>query len=121
MEGYTLKQLKGFKFEVIKNMSDKAFTRVNTFVDMNTDLVKASKYKAKGSGKKTKDSRKKSIGKKRDAGKHDSKSAKNAKITQEKRAENEQDQGSSKRQRMEDDKETKELKSALSLVLMIRK
>ncbi|GJR64678.1 putative ribonuclease H-like domain-containing protein [Tanacetum coccineum] len=27
MEGYTLKQLKGFKFEVIKNMFDKAFKR----------------------------------------------------------------------------------------------
>ncbi|GKB52736.1 hypothetical protein Tco_0903489 [Tanacetum coccineum] len=33
MEGYTLKQLKGFKFEVIKDMFDKAFKRVNTFVD----------------------------------------------------------------------------------------
>ncbi|GKD10697.1 hypothetical protein Tco_1190382 [Tanacetum coccineum] len=121
MERYTLKQLKGFKFRVIKNMSDKGFTRVNTFVDMNIDLVKASEDKAKGSGKKTKDSRKKSIGKKRDAGKHDSESAKNAKIAQEKRVENEQEQRSSKRQRMEDDKETKELKSALSLVLLMRK
>ncbi|GJS12177.1 hypothetical protein Tco_0368973 [Tanacetum coccineum] len=27
MEGYTLKQLKGFKFEVIKDMFDKAFKR----------------------------------------------------------------------------------------------
>ncbi|GJU20747.1 putative ribonuclease H-like domain-containing protein [Tanacetum coccineum] len=102
-------------------MSDKAFTKVNTFVDMNKDLVKASEDKAKGNGKKTKDSRKKSIGKKRDDRKHDSESAKNAEITQEKRAENEQEQESSKRQRMEYDKETKELKSALSLVLMMRK
>ncbi|GJR23046.1 putative ribonuclease H-like domain-containing protein [Tanacetum coccineum] len=33
MEGYTLKQLKGFKFEVIKDMFDKAFKRVNTFLE----------------------------------------------------------------------------------------
>ncbi|GJU38689.1 ribonuclease H-like domain-containing protein [Tanacetum coccineum] len=40
MEGYTLKQLKSFKFEVIKDMFDKAFKRVNTFVDYKTELVK---------------------------------------------------------------------------------
>ncbi|GJV40064.1 hypothetical protein Tco_1418504 [Tanacetum coccineum] len=39
MEGYTLKQLKGFKFKVIKDMFDKAFKRVNTFVDYKTELV----------------------------------------------------------------------------------
>ncbi|GJT75823.1 hypothetical protein Tco_1042548 [Tanacetum coccineum] len=39
MEGYTLKQLKGFKFEFIKDMFDKAFKRVNTFVDYKTELV----------------------------------------------------------------------------------
>ncbi|GJX71580.1 putative ribonuclease H-like domain-containing protein [Tanacetum coccineum] len=39
MEGYTLKQLKGFKFEVIKDMFDKAFKRVNTFVDYKIELV----------------------------------------------------------------------------------
>ncbi|GJZ80596.1 hypothetical protein Tco_0645590 [Tanacetum coccineum] len=39
MKGYTLKQLKGFKFEVIKDMFNKAFKRVNTFVDYKTKLV----------------------------------------------------------------------------------
>ncbi|GJU12203.1 hypothetical protein Tco_1134599 [Tanacetum coccineum] len=39
MEVYTLKQLKGFKFEVIKDMIDKAFKRVNNFVDYKTELV----------------------------------------------------------------------------------
>ncbi|GJY22921.1 hypothetical protein Tco_0396579 [Tanacetum coccineum] len=39
MEGYTLKQLKGFKFKVIKDMFDKAFKSVNTFVDYKTELV----------------------------------------------------------------------------------
>ncbi|GJR92113.1 putative ribonuclease H-like domain-containing protein [Tanacetum coccineum] len=39
MEGYTLKQLKGLKFEVIKDMFDKALKRVNTFVDYKVELV----------------------------------------------------------------------------------
>ncbi|GKD21423.1 hypothetical protein Tco_1223126 [Tanacetum coccineum] len=47
MEGYTLKQLKGFKFEVIKDMFDKAFKRVNTFVDYKTELVEGSEKRAK--------------------------------------------------------------------------
>ncbi|GKC43306.1 hypothetical protein Tco_1061028 [Tanacetum coccineum] len=45
MEGYTLKQLKGFKFEVIKDMFDKAFKRVNTFVDYKTELVEGSEIR----------------------------------------------------------------------------
>ncbi|GKC25999.1 hypothetical protein Tco_1028149 [Tanacetum coccineum] len=46
MEGYTQKQLKGFKFEVIKDMFDKAFKRVNTFVDYKTELVEESSKRA---------------------------------------------------------------------------
>ncbi|GKC04556.1 hypothetical protein Tco_0996166 [Tanacetum coccineum] len=46
MEGYTLKQLKGFKFEVIKDMFDKAFKRVNTFVNYKTELVEGSEKRA---------------------------------------------------------------------------
>ncbi|GJX09405.1 hypothetical protein Tco_0199264 [Tanacetum coccineum] len=42
MEGCTLKHLKGFKFEVIKDMFDKAFKRVNTFVDYKTELKESS-------------------------------------------------------------------------------
>ncbi|GKF46163.1 hypothetical protein Tco_0135965 [Tanacetum coccineum] len=51
MEGYTLKQLKGFKFEDIKDMFDKAFKRVNTFVDYKTELVKGSEKRAEDSTK----------------------------------------------------------------------
>ncbi|GJZ75801.1 hypothetical protein Tco_0640266 [Tanacetum coccineum] len=47
MEGYTLKQLKGFKFEVIKNMFDRAFRRVNTFVDHEKELIEESSRKGK--------------------------------------------------------------------------
>ncbi|GJU82408.1 ribonuclease H-like domain-containing protein [Tanacetum coccineum] len=45
MEGYTLKQLKGFKFKVIKNMFDRAFKRVNTFVDHENKLIEESSKK----------------------------------------------------------------------------
>ncbi|GKB28377.1 hypothetical protein Tco_0867778 [Tanacetum coccineum] len=45
MEGYTLKQLKGFKFEVIKNMFDRGFKRVDTFVDHEKELIEESSKK----------------------------------------------------------------------------
>ncbi|GJY55447.1 hypothetical protein Tco_0454562 [Tanacetum coccineum] len=51
MEGYTLKQLKGFKFEVIKDMFDKAFKRVNTFVDYKIELVEGSEKRAEDNTK----------------------------------------------------------------------
>ncbi|GJV40063.1 hypothetical protein Tco_1418503 [Tanacetum coccineum] len=51
IEGYTLKQLKGFKFEVIKDMFDKPFKRVNTFVDYKTELVEGSEKRADDSTK----------------------------------------------------------------------
>ncbi|GJY99078.1 hypothetical protein Tco_0516508 [Tanacetum coccineum] len=51
MEGYTLKQLKGFKFEVIKDMFGKAFKRVNTFVDYKIELVEGSKKRTEDNTK----------------------------------------------------------------------
>ncbi|GKA26487.1 hypothetical protein Tco_0712596 [Tanacetum coccineum] len=51
MEGYTLKKLKGFKFKVIKDMFDKAFKRVNTFVDYKIELVEGSEKRAEDSTK----------------------------------------------------------------------
>ncbi|GJX46472.1 hypothetical protein Tco_0271662 [Tanacetum coccineum] len=51
MEGYTLKQLKSFKFEVIKEMFNKAFKRVNTFVDNKTELVEGSEKRVEDSTK----------------------------------------------------------------------
>ncbi|GJT44473.1 hypothetical protein Tco_0953188 [Tanacetum coccineum] len=41
----------GFKFEVIKDMFDKAFKRVNTFVDYKIELVKGSEKRAADSTK----------------------------------------------------------------------
>ncbi|GKC41120.1 putative ribonuclease H-like domain-containing protein [Tanacetum coccineum] len=44
-------ELKSFKFEVIKDMFDKAFKRVNTFVDYKTELVEGSEKRADDSTK----------------------------------------------------------------------
>nr|GEV26002.1 hypothetical protein [Tanacetum cinerariifolium] len=38
MKGYTMKQLKSFEFDKIQEMFDKAFKRVNIFVDFRTEL-----------------------------------------------------------------------------------
>ncbi|GKE66777.1 hypothetical protein Tco_1520938, partial [Tanacetum coccineum] len=51
IEGCTLKQLKGLKFKVIKDMFDKAFKRVNTFVDYKRELVEGSEKRAEDSTK----------------------------------------------------------------------
>ncbi|GJY90234.1 hypothetical protein Tco_1139357 [Tanacetum coccineum] len=51
MEGYTLKQLKGVKFKVIKDMFDKAFKRVNTFVNDKIELVEGSEKRVEDNTK----------------------------------------------------------------------
>ncbi|GKC68900.1 hypothetical protein Tco_1114783, partial [Tanacetum coccineum] len=106
MGGYKHNQLKSKSYEEIQKLFDNKMRRVNTFIPMDSELVKSKKEteesskgtddelesdkpkKAKSSDEKAKGSRKKILGKKR-AGK-------------------EQLQESLKRQRMEDDKETNE-------------
>ncbi|GJT95573.1 hypothetical protein Tco_1091091 [Tanacetum coccineum] len=51
MAGYKHNQLKSKSYDEIQEMFDKEMKRVNTFVDMNTELVKGSKIKAEGSSK----------------------------------------------------------------------
>ncbi|GJS08908.1 hypothetical protein Tco_0365704 [Tanacetum coccineum] len=51
MAGYKHNQLKSKSYDKIQEMVDKEMKRVNTFVDMDTELVKGSKTKAKGSFK----------------------------------------------------------------------
>ncbi|GKB55417.1 hypothetical protein Tco_0906170, partial [Tanacetum coccineum] len=51
MAGYKRNQLKRKSYDEIQEMIDKEMKRVNTFVDMNTELVKGSKTKAGGSSK----------------------------------------------------------------------
>ncbi|GKB53349.1 hypothetical protein Tco_0904102 [Tanacetum coccineum] len=46
MTGYKHNQLKSKSYDEIQEMFDKEMKRVNTFVDMNTELVEGSKTKA---------------------------------------------------------------------------
>ncbi|GJQ91805.1 hypothetical protein Tco_0002944 [Tanacetum coccineum] len=55
MTRYKHNQLKSKSYDEIQEMFDKEMKRVNTFVDMNAELVKGSKTKAKGSSKRTGD------------------------------------------------------------------
>ncbi|GJY70276.1 hypothetical protein Tco_0473979 [Tanacetum coccineum] len=55
MAGYKHNQLKSKSYDEIQEMFDKEMKRVNTFVDMNTELVKGSKIKAEGSSKRAGD------------------------------------------------------------------
>ncbi|GKC93287.1 hypothetical protein Tco_1158729 [Tanacetum coccineum] len=51
MAGYKHNQLKNKRFDDIQKLFDKAIKRVNTFVDMDTELVKGSAVRAEGSSK----------------------------------------------------------------------
>ncbi|GJU17221.1 hypothetical protein Tco_1145187 [Tanacetum coccineum] len=123
MGGYKHNQLKSKSYEEIQKMFDNEMRRVNTFIPMDSEVVKSKKEieesskgtedelesnklkKAEGSEEKTKDSRKKMLGRKR-AGK-------------------EQQQESLKKQRLEKDKESDEVEEveedALKKYLVIKK
>ncbi|GJR30723.1 hypothetical protein Tco_1106955 [Tanacetum coccineum] len=90
MEGWKPKDLKNKSFANIQDLFDKAMKRVNTFVDMDTELVKESSKKAK------------------------------AEIAQEsssKRAGEALEQESSKKQKVDDDKKAEELKQCMEIIL----
>ncbi|GJU32350.1 hypothetical protein Tco_1175939 [Tanacetum coccineum] len=89
MEGWNHKDLKNKSFDYIQKLFNKAMKRVNTFVDMDTELVKESSKKAE------------------------------AEITQEsssKRAGDELEQESIKKPKVDEDKETVELKSLIKVI-----
>ncbi|GKA72495.1 hypothetical protein Tco_0778711 [Tanacetum coccineum] len=89
MKGWKSKDLKNKSFANIQDLFDKALKRVNTFVDMDTELVKESSKKAE------------------------------AETTQEsnsKRAGEALEQESSKKKKVDDDKETEELKQCMEII-----
>ncbi|GKF59501.1 hypothetical protein Tco_0176287 [Tanacetum coccineum] len=89
MEGWKPKDLKNKSFANIQDLFNKAMKRVNKFVDMDTELMKESSKKAK------------------------------AEIAQEsssKRAGEALEQESSKKQKVDDDKETEELKQCIEII-----
>ncbi|GJW80798.1 hypothetical protein Tco_0144773 [Tanacetum coccineum] len=90
MAGYKQIQLKNKSFAEIQKLFDKAMTRVNMFVDMDTELVKESSKKAE------------------------------AEIAQEssfKRAGEELEQEVAKKQKMKDDKEREDLQQCFKIVI----
>ncbi|GJW58847.1 hypothetical protein Tco_0105578 [Tanacetum coccineum] len=58
MAGYKQNQLKNKSFDDIQKLFDKAMKRVNTFVDMDTELVEGSEVRAEGSDTRTEGSSK---------------------------------------------------------------
>ncbi|GKA18372.1 hypothetical protein Tco_0698287 [Tanacetum coccineum] len=89
MAGYKHNQLKNKSFDDIQKLFDKAMKRVNTFVDMDTELVEGSEVRAE------------------------------AEIAQEsssKRAGTELEQESIKKQKVDEDKETVELQRLIEVV-----
>ncbi|GJZ99923.1 hypothetical protein Tco_0672474 [Tanacetum coccineum] len=96
MAGYKHNQLKNKSFDDIQKLFDKAMKRVNTFVDMDTELVEGSEVRAEGSEVRAE-----------------------AEIAQEsssKRAGTELEQESIKKQKVDEDKETTELQRLIEVV-----
>ncbi|GJX67920.1 hypothetical protein Tco_0303647 [Tanacetum coccineum] len=99
MEGWKPKSLKNKSFANIQELFDKAFKRVNTFVDYRTELMEESSKKAKVMEESSKKAE--------------------AEIAQEsssKRAGEALEQESSKKQKLEEDKESEELKQCLEII-----
>ncbi|GJV76852.1 hypothetical protein Tco_1508436 [Tanacetum coccineum] len=90
MAGYKHNQLKKKSFDDIQNLFDKAMKRVNTFVNMDIELVEGSEVRAEGSETRAEGSSK--------------------------RAGEELEQESSKKKKLEDDKETTELKRLMEVM-----
>ncbi|GJR20567.1 hypothetical protein Tco_0969094 [Tanacetum coccineum] len=90
MAGYKHNQLKNKSFDDIQKLFDKAMKRVNTFVDMDTELVEGSEVRAEGSETRAEGSSK--------------------------RAGEDLQQESTKKQKVDDDKETTELKRLMEVM-----
>ncbi|GKA71099.1 hypothetical protein Tco_0777238 [Tanacetum coccineum] len=106
MGGYKHNQLKSKRYEEIQKLFDNEIRRVNTFIPMDSEVVK-SKKETEESSKGTEDELKSDKSKKAESSEEKAKGSRK-KILGKKRAGKEQQQESSKRQRMEDDKETDE-------------
>ncbi|GJR87216.1 hypothetical protein Tco_0211227 [Tanacetum coccineum] len=70
MAGYKYNQLKSKSYDEIQEMFDKEMKRVNTFVDMNTELVKSSETRTEGSSKRVGDELKSDNSKKQKIDEH---------------------------------------------------
>ncbi|GKB96602.1 hypothetical protein Tco_0982739 [Tanacetum coccineum] len=84
MGGYTYKQLKGKSFDEIQKLFDKEMKRVNTFVAMGSEVQESKEKKVEDSKETTKGSRKKMLGKKRAGKEQQQESSKIQKVEEEK-------------------------------------
>ncbi|GJU82074.1 hypothetical protein Tco_1284439 [Tanacetum coccineum] len=91
MVGWKPKDLKSKSFANIQELFDKAFKRVNTFVDSRTELVEGSEVRAEGSETREESSSK--------------------------RAGDELEQENEKKQKMDDDQEAAKMKELIEIVL----
>ncbi|GKE41648.1 hypothetical protein Tco_1468932 [Tanacetum coccineum] len=101
--GYKSNQLKNKSFDDIQKLFDKAMKRVNTFVAMDTELVKGSKVRTEGNKTRAEESSKKA-----DAG-----------ITQEsssKRPGEDLQQESTKKQKVDDDQKIAKLQRLMKVI-----
>ncbi|GJU70080.1 uncharacterized mitochondrial protein-like protein [Tanacetum coccineum] len=106
MGGCKHNQLKNKSYNEIQKLFDNEIRRVNTFIPMDSEVVK-SKKETEESSKGTEDELESDKSKKAESSEEKAKGSRK-KILGKKRAGKEQQQESSKRQRMEDDKETDE-------------
>ncbi|GJU52997.1 hypothetical protein Tco_1226711 [Tanacetum coccineum] len=106
MGGYKHNQLKSKSYEEIQKLFDNEMRRVNTFIPMDSEVVK-SKKETEESSKGTEDELESDKSKKSKSSEEKAKVSRK-KILGKKRAGKEQQQESSNRQRIEDDKETDE-------------
>ncbi|GJY38181.1 hypothetical protein Tco_0424545 [Tanacetum coccineum] len=84
MGGYTYKQLKGKSFDEIQKLFDKEIKRVNTFVAMGSEVQESKEKKVEGSEETVKGSRKKMLGRKRAGKEQQQESSKKLKVEEEK-------------------------------------
>ncbi|GKA84974.1 hypothetical protein Tco_0806628 [Tanacetum coccineum] len=106
MGGYKHNQLKSKSYEEIQKMFDNEMRRVNTFIHMDSEVVKGKKG-TKESSKGIEDELESDKSKKVESSEEKAKGSRK-KMLGRKRAGKEQQQESSKRQRIDDDKETDE-------------
>ncbi|GJU74481.1 hypothetical protein Tco_1265886 [Tanacetum coccineum] len=110
MGGYKYNQLKSKSYDEIQKLFDNEMKRVNTFIPMDSEVVK-SKEGTEESSKRTEDELESDKSKKEESSEQKAKGSRKKSLGK-KRKGNEQKQESSKRQRMEDDKETDEHEEA---------
>ncbi|GJV74289.1 hypothetical protein Tco_1494284 [Tanacetum coccineum] len=96
--GWKPKDLKNKSFANIQELFDKAMKRVNTFVDMDTELVEGSEVRAEGS-------------------KVRAEGSKTREESSSKRVRDELEQEKAKKQKVDEDKETAKLQSLMEVIL----